>query len=106
MKLLFTSCLCFIFPLLNAQLKTKHIPYNSSDYLVAANNKHTKKYYSGQVLKIFYMDSLSHQITKAKGRMYVINENEIKMIPFTKKDITSIQISSIISIGIWARAAK
>ena len=55
---------------------------------------------------VVYKDSISNSILKAKGRLYVINENEVIMIPFGRKDIVSINVHSIISIGVWARNAK
>jgi len=106
MKFLLTGILCFITLFPKAQPNERHIPYNDSDYLVARNNKHTRRYDNGRILKIYYKDSISNRILKAKGRLYIINENEVRMIPFGKKDIVSINIRSITSIGIWARNAK
>src|SRR6185312_3891805 len=105
MKFLLTGILCFITLFPKAQPNERHIPYNDSDYLVARNNKHTRRYDNGRILKIYYKDSISNRILKAKGRLYIINENEVRMIPFGKKDIVSINIRSITSIGIWARNA-
>ncbi|HEY5407366.1 MAG TPA: hypothetical protein VIJ92_09765 [Ginsengibacter sp.] len=106
MKIFFTGILCFIFTLSKAQPNERHISYNDADYLVAKNNKHIRRYDNGRILKIYYKDSISNCILKAKGRLYIINENEVRMIPFGRKDIVSIGVHSIISIGIWARNAK
>ena len=106
MKFLFTGILCFIFLFPKAQPNERHIPYDNADYLVAKNNKHTRKYDNGQILKIYYEDSISNSILKAKGRLYIINEDEVRIIPFGRKDIVSINVHSIISTGIWARNDK
>jgi hypothetical protein len=106
MKLLFTGILCFFFFFPKSQPNERHIPYNDADYLVAKNNRHTRKYDNGRILKIYYKDSISNNILKAKGRLYIINEDEVRMIPFGRKDIVSINVHSIISIGVWARNAK
>jgi NADH:ubiquinone oxidoreductase subunit K len=106
MKFLFTGILCCIFLFAKSQPNERHIPYDDADYLVAKNDKRIRKYNNGRVLKIYYKDSISNSILKAKGRLYIINENEVRMIPFGRKDIVSINVHSIISIGVWARNAK
>ncbi len=106
MKFLFTGILCFICLFTKSQPGERHVPYNDSDYLVAGNNKHTRRYDNGRILKIYYKDSISNSILKAKGSLYIINDNEVRIIPFGKKDIVSINVHSIISVGVWARNAK
>ncbi|HEY5464916.1 MAG TPA: hypothetical protein VIJ95_16760 [Hanamia sp.] len=104
MKLLLT--LCMIFYLLNgyAQKKEDYLLVNSDLTLVAKNNKHVHKYENGEPLKIVYRDS--GNILKAKGRLLINNDTQIQLLPFHKKDIITINLTDISSIGLWRRNLK
>lgn len=104
MKLLLT--LCMIFYLLNgyAQKKENYLLVNSELTLVAKNNKHVHKYENGELLKIVYRDS--GNILKAKGRLLINNDTQIQLLPFHKKDIITINLTDISSIGLWRRNLK
>ena len=104
MKLLLTFCM--IFYLLNgyAQKKEDYLLVNSDLTLVAKNNKHVHKYENGELLKIVYRDS--GNILKAKGRLLINNDTQIQLLPFHKKDIITINLTDISSIGLWRRNLK
>lgn len=104
MKLLLTFCM--IFYLLNgyAQKKEDYLLVNSDLTLVAKNNKHVHKYENGELLKIVYRDS--GNILKAKGRLLINNDTQIQLLPFQKKDIITINLTDISSIGLWRRNLK
>ncbi len=79
--------------------------YFSNDFaFIAKNNKHSHSFKNGQSVKIYYRDN--NIVTKVKGRISIINENEMQLIPFGRKNVTYLHIDSIISMGIWARKGK
>lgn len=104
MRILFTFFLIFYsLPGYALQPET-HLSDNAGFTLVAKNNKHTRRYKNGEILKIFYHDG--SKILKARGKLLIINQNEILMVPFHKRDIITINVNDIESIGLWKRNYK
>lgn len=103
MKFLLLLILILNFTAGEAQHSEKIFKQNNS-VLIAQNDKHSRAYKNGKTVKIHY--HYKNSFRKAKGRISIVNENEIQIIPYGKKHIISINPDSIISIGIWLRTGK
>ncbi|MEO6837198.1 MAG: hypothetical protein ABI261_08440 [Ginsengibacter sp.] len=104
MKLLLILCMIFYLGNGYSQKKQDYLLVNSELTLVAKNNKHVYKYENGEPLKIVYRDS--GNILKAKGRLLINNDTQIQLLPFHNKDIITINLTDISSIGLWRRNLK
>lgn len=104
MKFLFTFCLLFYLLPGYSQQSESRLPVRDRLILVAKNNKHVRRYYNSQILKIFYRDS--GNVVKVKGRLLIHNDTQIQLLPFHRKDIITINVNDIVSIGIWQRDLK
>lgn len=78
--------------------------YNNHVRLVADNGKRIRKYALKQPLKIEYYGA--NGITRAKGKLIFYNPDEIRLLPYGKKEIVSVKIDSITSIQRWNRPGK
>lgn len=104
MRLLLTFFLVFYLSSNYAQPPASGFSGNAGQALVAKNNKHTRRYKNGELLKIFYHDG--NKISKAKGTLLINTDNQIFMLPFHKRDHIIINVNGITSIGLWKRSFK
>ena len=95
--------LCFL-PGYSQQKENNNFTSLSALVLVAKNNKHSATYWNGDNLKIFYYEGVN--TIKAKGRLFVKDTGEIQVIPFGRKDVISIKLNTIKSVGRWSRNGK
>ncbi len=87
-----------------AQEATNYLQPDNQYSLVAESGKHVRKYVDRQPLKIEYRNN--DETIKAKGRLVFYSKDEIRLLPYGKKDTIGIKINSIESIRRWNRPGK
>lgn len=100
---------CFLFCLIFCCLQThaqlfEHHTNASLHHLVATNEKKTRSYVNGDILKIRYHQN--GEIIKAKGKLLIDSAGVVEMIPYSNKPVVAILTDSIVSISRWKRKDK
>ena len=72
--------------------------------LVAKNSRHTRIYRNGTLVKVFYKNPVD--IKKVKGTLFALRDGRIQVAPFGRKQIITINLPDIVSVGLWARQDK
>lgn len=73
--------------------------------LVADNGRHHKQYPNLKLLKIRFLDEGGEEKV-AKGKLVILNDAEIQLIPFGKKPIVTIGTDSILSVTVVHRKGR
>ncbi|MEO8819379.1 MAG: hypothetical protein ABI267_09510 [Ginsengibacter sp.] len=96
-------CVIILFPCYSQKIKSpQQIDINTA--LVAKNSRHTRIYRNGNLVKIFYKDSVD--IKKIKGALFALRDGRIQVAPFGKSKIITMNLPDIVSVGLWARPDK
>lgn len=104
MKLLLTVFLCMILYPCYSQKNEGPQQVEINTALVAKNNRHTRIYRNGTLIKIFYKNPV--EIKKIKGTLFALRDGRIQVAPFGRKQIVTINLQNIESVGFWARQDK
>lgn len=102
----FVFILCFLLFFLQgyAQKPQRDIPNYFNSVLIAQNTKHTREYFNGDPLKIYYHNN--GEIIKVKGWLLICDDKKNRIILFRKRDTMIIEADSISSVARWRRNGK
>ncbi len=108
-KALLLFCFIFMYSSIHAQpfrpsLRPPWERHASSRKLIAANDKQTRRYFDGDVLKICFHQN--GEIVKAKGRLLIDSMGAVEINPYGRKLIVLIPTDSIVSISRWHHTGK
>lgn len=97
--------ICLIFCCLQTHAQFfKHRANISSHKLIATNEKKTRRYVNGDILKIRYYQN--GDLAKAKGRLLIDSTGVVEIVPYGRKPMVIIPVDSIYSISRWYRKGK
>src|SRR5665213_659207 len=104
MKLLLTLFLWMILYPCYSQKTERPQQVDINTALVAKNNRHTRIYRNGTLVKIFYKNPV--EIKKIKGTLFALRDGRIQVAQFGRKQMVTINLPDIESVGLWARQDK
>ena len=104
MKLLLTFFLAIILCPCYSQKTEGPQQININAALVAKNSRHTRIYRNGTLVKVFYRNP--DDLKKIKGTLFALRDGRIQVAPFGRKQIITINLPDIVSVGLWARQDK
>ncbi len=97
-------CFIFNYSYNQAQPFRERTSAASLHKLIASNEKKTRHYVNGDILKIRFHHN--GEIIKAKGKLLIDSNGVVEMIPYGRKPIVFIPADSIFSISRWHRKGK